>query len=113
MNVVIIDDHPVVRKGILSILTNEEGIDEIREASNIKEAINVISRRDMDIAIVDLNLQEEDGFDIIEQAKDMNLKTKFIVMSTFISVYNFKRQNSWVFTDIYLKKPSLRISFMP
>lgn len=91
MNVVIIDDHPVVRKGILSILTNEEGIDEIREASNIKEAINVISRRDMDIAIVDLNLQEEDGFDIIEQAKDMNLKTKFIVMSTFISVYNFKK----------------------
>lgn len=88
---VIVDTHPVVRKGFISILTNDKSIKEIKEASNIQEAMSIISKEDIAIAIIDIKLDDEDGLDIIAKAKEIGLKTKFIILTSFISQENFKR----------------------
>lgn len=94
MKIVIVDNHPVVRQGIKSILTNEKGIEAIKEASNIEEAMRIITKEEISIAIIDLKLSKEDGLDIVERAKEIGLKTRFIVLTCCISQENFKRGES-------------------
>lgn len=91
MNLVIVDNHPIVRQGIISILTNEENTYNVREASNIKEAMDVISEEEIDIAIIDLKLGHEDGLIIASRAKYMKLNTKFIIFTEVITEEDFNR----------------------
>ncbi|MCH5138578.1 response regulator transcription factor [Clostridiaceae bacterium UIB06] len=91
MKIVIVDSHPVIRKGVISILANEKGIEEIKESSNIQEAMSIITREEIEIVIVDLRLGNEDGLDIVVRAKDINLKTKFIVLTEVMSQEDLKK----------------------
>ena len=56
MKILIVDDHPLVRKGIASTLSFEEDIEEIFEASNVDEAMKLIRNEKPTLAIVDLYL---------------------------------------------------------
>lgn len=91
MKLLIVDDHPLVRQGLKAILTNEKNIDEIKETSNIEEAMNIIMRDEIEVAIIDLRLGSEDGLEIVANGKKMNLKTKFVVLTSFIPQEDFKR----------------------
>lgn len=91
MKIVSVDNHPVVRQGLISILANEKDIEEIKEASSIQEAMSIITKEEIEIVIIDLRLDNEDALDIVARAKDMNLKTKFIVLTEAMSQEDFKR----------------------
>lgn len=91
IKIVIVDNHPVVRKGLIAILENEDGGKEVNEASNIQEAMNILSKEEMELAIIDLNIENEDGLVIIEKAKSMDLKTKFIILTDSMSEEQFKK----------------------
>ena len=92
MKVIIVDDQPVVIKGITSILsTNGESIKEIKEALNIQEAMTILIREEVEIAIIDLKLNKENGLDIVTRSKEMNIRTKFIILTEFMSKENFER----------------------
>nr|WP_312576633.1 response regulator transcription factor [Sedimentibacter sp.] len=93
MNVLIVDDHPLVRKGISFALSCEKDIDNILEASNICEAINLISSRKPILAIVDLNLGKEDGLEIIKIAKNMGINIKFIILTSSLRKEDFIRSS--------------------
>lgn len=82
MNILIVDDHPMVRKGIVSTLSLEKNIEEIREASNVEEAKNLIAKSNSDIAFIDLRLGEQNGLEIAKWAKSENISTKFIVLTS-------------------------------
>lgn len=91
MNILIVDDHPLVRKGISSTLAFEEGIENIMEASNVDEAIRLIKTRKPDLAIVDLNLGKEDGLDIINSTKNKAINTKFVILTSSIKKDDYLR----------------------
>lgn len=82
MKVLIVDDHPMVRKGLFSILSMEENIQEIKEASNVEEAIYILHTHNPDITILDLMLGKEDGLEVVAQAKDKRIKTKFLILTS-------------------------------
>jgi len=103
VKIVIVDNHPVVRQGIISILTNEKNIEEIKEASNIQKAMNIIAKEEIEIAIIDLRLDNEDGLAIVARAKAMELKTKFIILTGVMSEEDFKRAEH-LSVDGYLLK---------
>jgi two-component system nitrate/nitrite response regulator NarL len=91
VKIIIVDNHPVVRQGLIAILTNEKSIEEIKEASNIQEAMSIIAKEEIEIAIIELRLDNEDGLAIVSGAKDMKLKTKFIVLTEVMLEEDFKR----------------------
>jgi len=91
MNILIVDDHPLVRKGITSALSFEDNIDTILEASNIDEALTLINFKKPDLAIVDLNLGKEDGLEIIKRAKNKGTNTKFLILTSSLKQEDFKR----------------------
>jgi len=61
MKLLVVDDHPLVRKGIISTLSSEEHISELLEASNVNEAMIILDKGDIDVALIDLYLKEENG----------------------------------------------------
>ena len=80
MNILIVDDHPLVRKGLVSTLSFEDNIEKIQEASNVHDAMNSLIQDKYDSAIIDLNLGNEDGLEIIKRAKEKNLNTSRILV---------------------------------
>lgn len=103
MKLVIVDDHPLARQGFISMLSGEKNIQEVKEASNIEEAMNIISNEDMEMAVIDLKLGQEDGLDIVSKGKKINVKTKFIVLTSFIPQEDFQRAEE-IGVDGYILK---------
>ena len=91
MKILLIDDHPLVRKGLNFVLSLEKDIDIIGEASNTKEAIELINKQKPDLALVDLKLGKEYGLDIIDRCNKSNIECKFIVLTSSADEYDFRR----------------------
>lgn len=65
INVVLADDHVLVRDGIKALLEDQQGIKVIDEASNGKEAIEVIAKNQPHILIVDIRMPELNGIEVV------------------------------------------------
>ena len=61
MTILIVDDHPIVRKGIHALLASAFADAEVMDASCLKEAEEACSTRDVNIMITDLDLNGESG----------------------------------------------------
>jgi two-component system nitrate/nitrite response regulator NarL len=103
MNVLIVDDHPLVRKGLSSALSFEEDIKEIHEASSLDEAVNLLMDNDPEIAIIDLYLGREDGLKIVDWARKRKARTKFLVFTSSSKKEDFNRTKE-IGVDGYLLK---------
>ena len=91
MNILVVDDHPLVRKGVSSTLAFGDGIEVVLEASNIDEAMELLISQKPNLAIVDLNLGKEDGLEIIKRAKKNRMSTKFIILTSSIKKEDYQR----------------------
>ena len=83
MRVVIIDDHPLVRKGVEMVTSLESDIELIGFASNGKEALDLIARTNPEIALVDLRMPGEHGLDIVKKAREINSDCKYIILTSY------------------------------
>jgi two-component system invasion response regulator UvrY len=77
-SVYIVDDHLIIRHALKDIVS-AGGLVVVGEASNATDAMEGIANLNPDIAIVDLNLGEISGLELIEQIKDICPKTKVVV----------------------------------
>ena len=104
MKILIVDDHPLVRKGVLSTLSFEEDIEKIIEASNINEAMSALRKERPDLVIVDLYLGDEDGLEIIERARKNKFDTKFLVLTSSLKKEDFNRAEEFGVDGYILKE---------
>lgn len=74
LNAVIIDDERLARRELRSLLADFAEISIIGEAENLTEAINLIQTNKPDVVFLDIQLQNENGFDLMEKVeKDFKL----------------------------------------
>ena len=90
MKLVIVDDHPLVRRGLISILSLDESIEILGEATNKNEAMNLFKVSKPDIALVDLRLGEESGLELISDAVRQGVTCKFVVLTSSMEEEDFK-----------------------
>ena len=83
INVMIIDDHEVVRRGISEVVERAEGLKVIAEAGSVSEAVRRCELMNPDVALVDLRLPDGTGIDIIEQVKERSPQTSCVVLTSF------------------------------
>lgn len=76
-NLLIIDDHPLFRKGVISVVSESGIFSEIYEASNIKETFEILEKKQIDLMILDINLPDVDGLTII---KDITFKKRIPIL---------------------------------
>lgn len=81
INVVLADDHVLVRDGIKALLEDQTGITVIDEASNGKEALEVISKNKPDVLIVDIRMPEMNGIEVVAEITKNNIDVKTLVLS--------------------------------
>ena len=106
MQIVLVDDHPLVRKGLTSILSLDPAIKVLGEATNSKEALTLFQTATPDLAIVDLRLANESGLDLIEEAKQQGSTCKFVVLTSSTEERDFKRAMD-IGVDGYVLKEAL------
>lgn len=79
MTILIVDDHPIVRKGIHALLTSAFADAEIVDASCLKEAEAACSTRNVNIMITDLDLNGESGLTLIKRVRDILPSLQIII----------------------------------
>lgn len=106
MNVVIVDDHPLVRRGLTSILSLEDSMEVLGEATNSREALILFNSTKPELALVDLRLGDESGLDLISNAKRQGVTCKFVVLTSSMEEEDFKRAKE-IGVDGYVLKEAL------
>ena len=81
INVVLADDHVLVRDGIKALLEDQSGIVVIDEASNGKEAIEVIGRNKPHVLIIDIRMPEMNGIDAVREINKLYSDVRTLVLS--------------------------------
>lgn len=80
ITIVIADDHPMILKGLYKEFT-ENGYNVIGQASNGKQALDLIKSKKPHIAFLDIDMPLLTGFEVIKMVKKENINTKFILLS--------------------------------
>lgn len=81
IRVVVVDDHPLFRKGLVDAVQEEPGIQVCGEASTIASALAVVAAQAPDVAIVDLSLGDESGLDLIAALVKTHPDVRLLVLS--------------------------------
>jgi DNA-binding NarL/FixJ family response regulator len=77
----LVDDEPVVRRGLRLLFSHEPGLEVCGEAGTELEALEGILSEQPDLAIVDLSLKEGDGLALIKRLHRLRPTTKILVFS--------------------------------
>ena len=85
IRVLVADDHPIVRHGIIANLKPQRDMTIIAEANDGVEATALIKEHLPDVVILDLRMPRKDGLEVVSELKESNLPTKVIIMTTFES----------------------------
>ncbi len=76
--ILVVDDHPIVRKGIAALLCHTTAAT-IAEASCAAEAIDISRKQSVDIAVIDLELPDANGLQLITRLRCTMSKTRIVV----------------------------------
>jgi DNA-binding NarL/FixJ family response regulator len=81
MKLLLVDDHKIVREGIKALLRDEPDVEVIGEASNGKEAIEMLESIDPDMILLDTNMPELGGLETLEYLKRNDFPGKVLILS--------------------------------
>ena len=81
IQVLIVDDHALVREGLRSLLTKQVDMDVCGEADSAAQALAVLERTSPHVAIVDLSLREGNGIQLIKDIKSRHSEVRVVVSS--------------------------------
>jgi len=79
--ILIVDDHPVARAGLRSIIADEPDLSVCGEVGSIRDALEVVRTAAPDLVLVDISLQDGSGIDLIKRLKVHNPELKMLVCS--------------------------------
>jgi two-component system NarL family response regulator len=85
IRILVADDHPVVRDGIVSIVEVEKDMHIVAQAGDGMEAVELVKKLQPDIVLLDLRMPRMDGLEVIAQIQSLKLPSKMIVLTTFDS----------------------------
>jgi DNA-binding NarL/FixJ family response regulator len=83
IRILAIDDHPLVRRGIASLLAGESDVTLIAEGANGREAIQQFRAHRPDVTLMDLQMPEMSGLDAIIAIRGEFPEARIIVLTTY------------------------------
>jgi DNA-binding NarL/FixJ family response regulator len=81
IKVFITDDHSLIREGFKKLLKDEMDINVVGEAGNAGDAMDYVLNNDLDVVILDLNLPDKSGLDLLKEIKVLKPGLKILILS--------------------------------
>lgn len=83
IRVLVVDDHPVVRHGLIAILRYEDGIEVVGDAADGASAVQQILAQRPDVVLLDLRLPVFSGIEVMRQVRAQAPQVRFLVLTTY------------------------------
>jgi DNA-binding NarL/FixJ family response regulator len=83
ITLLVVDDHPVVRDGIVGMVSSDPGIEVIGEASDGAEAVGLARVLQPDVVLMDLRMPRLDGVGAIREFARVGIRSRVVVLTTF------------------------------
>ncbi|MBI5429635.1 MAG: response regulator transcription factor [Nitrosomonadales bacterium] len=83
INILVVDDHSLIRKGLKQILEDSPDIHVAGEAETGIQAINMLRKQHFDLVLLDISLPDKHGMDVLKQLKLEKPDVKVIVLSMY------------------------------
>ena len=80
-SIMLVDDHPLLRKGLKQLLALEDELEVIAEASSGMDAIPLAVELDPDLIILDLNMQGMDGIATLKRLRDEGVTSRIVMLT--------------------------------
>lgn len=107
VNILIVDDHAVLRMGLKLLLDTQEDLKVVAQAGSGKEAMDILQKnKDIDFIILDLSLPDISGIDLMKKIKTCEMNVKILVL-TMHTEFQYMKEVMLSGADGYLTKDTL------
>jgi DNA-binding NarL/FixJ family response regulator len=79
----LVDDHPLFRQGLASVIENVRSYEVSEQATGIAQALEAVQKTHIDIALVDISLQQENGLELVKTLKATHPEIQCLVVSMY------------------------------
>jgi DNA-binding NarL/FixJ family response regulator len=83
IRILVVEDHHVVRQGLIALLNVAEGVEVVGEAADGIEAVRQFETHHPDVTLVDLRLPKLSGVEVIQRVRSNHANARFIVLTTY------------------------------
>jgi DNA-binding NarL/FixJ family response regulator len=83
IRVLCVDDHPIVREGLTSLVTLQPDMEIVGAAESGAEALRMFREKKPDVTLIDLRLRDTTGFDLIRDILALSISARTIVLTSF------------------------------
>ncbi|PHS74992.1 MAG: two-component system response regulator NarL [Porticoccus sp.] len=80
---ILVDDHPLLRKGVRQLLALEDDMEVVGEASNGRDAVELVKRQgqDVDLVLLDLSMKGMDGIETLREMREADVCCRIVVFT--------------------------------
>lgn len=90
-NILIVDDHPIVSTGLQALIEHTGEYGKIYVTNNITSSRLLLKQEDIDIAIIDLELQDANGMELIKYIHQTHISTKILVYTMHEELWTIRQ----------------------
>jgi DNA-binding NarL/FixJ family response regulator len=83
IRIIVADDHPVVRDGLVAILSTQPDFSVVGEAGTGAEAVERVMALQPDVLLLDLEMPQVDGVGVLKQLRQADVPTRVVVFTAF------------------------------
>ncbi|MBK8899694.1 MAG: response regulator transcription factor [Anaerolineaceae bacterium] len=83
IRILVVDDHPIVRQGIRSLLSNYAEFEIVAEADNGRSALHHFRQLKPDVTLLDIRMPDESGLDVLNEIRSLKSDAKVLMLTSF------------------------------
>ncbi len=91
MKLIIADDHPIFREGLLKSIAQDSTFEIIAQTGDGLAALQLIEELKPDIAVLDISMPNLDGLEVVQRIKQGNIPTEFVILTMYKEEEYFDR----------------------
>lgn len=78
---ILVDDHPMLRRGLCDLLNLENDVQVVAEANNGQEALEYLSKNSVDLIVLDHNMPVLNGIETLKKIRELNIDSKVLLFT--------------------------------
>lgn len=83
VRILVVDDHPIVRQGIASLLSNYAEFTIVGQADNGSDALDMVQAHEPEVVLLDIRMPGESGLDVLRRIQAARPETRVLMLTSF------------------------------